>query len=581
MSSKSVEQIKERLPIADVIASYIKLDRAGANFKGRCPFHNEKTPSFLVSPERNSYYCFGCQAKGDVFSFVQEFEKVDFKEALKILADRAGVTLDTYRAPEAQKEDDEKDKLRKIMEIATSYFEGELQKDKQSLEYLTDRGLAMGTIAEWRLGSTKKGWSNLYDHLKTAGFAEADIDKAGLAKRGEKSGGYYDRFRDRIMFPIFDASGKVIAFTGRFKDWEIDGHLSSSAKSDESAKMPISPISPVSAKYLNSPDTVLFDKSRTLYGFHKAKTAISKWKFSMLVEGQMDLLMSQQAGFTNTVATSGTALTAPQLEMLSRFSKNLLIAYDGDKAGVEAARRAWSLALELGMDVKIAPITKGQDPADIIKQDPAVFKEIVKKGMHIVEFYLKALLSRGLSERELGREVESEILPYVKAIASPIDQSHFMTLISARTGIKEDALMAAFRKTPLPGDMARNVALPKLPKEKINDTMPAQLHSSKNRLIAGTYLILHDEEKAKAYIENANEIKDELQFVVEEWLAKSGQSPETYLSDLLKTIEKEKLQSDLKETMNAYLSAEQDGDTTKATELLKKSDDIRKKLAII
>jgi len=301
----------------------------------------------------------------------------------------------------------------------------------------------------------------------------------------------------------------------------------------------------------------------------------------MLVEGQMDLLMSQQAGFTNTVATSGTALTAPQLEMLSRFSKNLLIAYDGDKAGVEAARRAWSLALELGMDVKIAPITKGQDPADIIKQDPAVFKEIVKKGMHIVEFYLKALLSRGLSERELGREVESEILPYVKAIASPIDQSHFMTLIAARTGIKEDALMAAFRKTPLPGDMARNMALPKLPKEKINDTMPAQLHSSKNRLIAGTYLILHDEEKAKAYIENANEIKDELQFVVEEWLAKSGQSPETYLSDLLKTIEKEKLQSDLKETMNAYLSAEQDGDTTKATGLLKKGDDIRKKLAII
>jgi DNA primase len=563
MSSKSVEQIKERLPIADVIASYIKLDRAGANFKGRCPFHNEKTPSFMVSPERNSYYCFGCQAKGDVFSFVQEFEKVDFKEALKILADRAGVTLDTYRAPEAQKEDDEKDKLRKIMETATSYFEGELQKDKQSMEYLTDRGLTTDTISEWRLGSTKKGWSNLYDHLKTAGFADVDIDKAGLAKRGEKSGSFYDRFRDRIMFPIFDASGKVIAFTGRFKDWE-----------KEEGKE-------ASAKYLNSPDTVLFDKSRTLYGFHKAKTAISKWKFSMLVEGQMDLLMSQQAGFANTVATSGTALTAPQLEMLSRFSKNLLIAYDGDKAGVEAARRAWSLALELGMDVKIAPITKGQDPADIIKQDPAVFKEIVKKGMHIVEFYLKTLLSRGLSERELGREVESEILPYVKAIASPIDQSHFMTLIAARTGIKEDALMAAFRKTPLPGDMARNVVLPKLPKEKINDTMPAQLHSSKNRLIAGTYLILHDEEKAKAYIENAHEIKDELQFVVEEWLAKSGQSPETYLSDLLKTIEKEKLQSDLKETMNAYLSAEQDGDTAKAAELLKKSDDIRKKLAII
>lgn len=559
MSSKSVEQIKERLPIQDVVASYIKLDRAGSNFKGRCPFHNEKTPSFMISPDRGTYYCFGCGAKGDVFSFVQEFEKMDFKEALKLLADRAGVVLETFRAPEAKQEDDEKDRLRKIMETAASYYESVLKEDRESTEYLLGRGLAMGTIAEWRLGSTKKGWNNLYDHLKALGFTDADIDKAGLAKMGNH--GFYDRFRSRIMFPIMDGAGKVIAFTGRLKDWEDGHHLGASDGAHQA-----------SAKYLNSPDTILFDKSRTLYGFHKAKSNISKWKFAMLVEGQMDLLMAQQAGFTSAVATSGTALTKQQLEMLSRFSKNLLIAYDGDKAGVEAARRAWTLALSLGMDIKMAPITAGEDPADIIKRDPAAFKEVVKKGMHVIEFYLKALMSRGLSERVLGKEVEAEILPYVKAIESPIDQAHFVSHVSSRTGIKEEVLYAALRKVPA-------VEGARLPKTEIGDTMQPQLHSSKHRLIAGTYLILKEEDKASAYVENAKELRDELQFVVEEWLARSGQSPEAYLADLLKAAEKEKLQSDLKEAMKLYLEAEGEKDTGKAGEFLKKSDEIRKQLA--
>jgi len=566
MSSKSVEQIKERLPIADVVSTYIKLDHAGANMRGKCPFHNEKTPSFMVSPGRNSYYCFGCGAKGDIFTFVQEFEKLDFKEALKMLADRAGVILESYRDPVTQKEDDERDRLRKIMEAATSYFEGELSKDTHTLDYLHTRGLEEKTIKEWRLGSTKKGWSNLYDNLKVIGYTDADIEKAGLAKKGNH--GFYDRFRSRVMFPIFDPTGKVIAFTGRCKEWEAE------VKNDKETGEEIK-----DAKYLNSPDTILFDKSRTLYGFHVAKTAIAKWKYSLLVEGQMDLLMCQQAGFNNAVATSGTALTRQQLEMLGRFSKNLLIAYDGDKAGVEAARRAWTLALSLGIDVKIAPISLGDDPADIIKKDPSIFKEIVKKGMHIVEFYLKALMSRNLGERELGKEIESEILPYIKAIDSPIDQSHFITLVATRTSIKEEALIAALRKTPPPGATVPTTFVAKLRETKISDTVLSQQHSSKHRLIAGTYLILHNEEKAKAYIENAEEIKDELQFVVEEWLAKSGQTPEVYLNDLLKFEEKEKLQKELKEAMREYLKSEQDGDSVKAGEFLKRSDEIRIGLA--
>lgn len=514
----------------------------------------------MVSVDRGSYYCFGCGAKGDIFTFVQEFEKLDFKEALKLLADRAGVVLDTYRAPEERQVEDGRDMLRKVMELAASYYQEQLAKDQKSLEYLTSRGLEQSTIEEWRLGSTKEGWSNVYEHLKGLGISDAHIEKAGLAKKGEKSGGFYDRFRSRIIFPIFDPQGKVIAFTGREKEWEKQV-----GKEDVHT-----------AKYLNSPDTPLFDKSRTLYGFHKAKVAIPKWKCTLLVEGQMDLLMCHQAGYGNAVATSGTALTPQQLEMLGRFSKNILIAYDGDKAGIEAARRAWMLALSVGMDVKMALMPGGADPADLIKADVDAFKEVIKKGVHVVEFYLRALLARNLPPRELGKEVEHELLPYIKAIESPIDQAHFMTLVAARTGIKEEALYQALRTTPSVVGQGQGKA--PLPEQRFDDTMLSQQHNSKHRLIAGTYLLLNNEDKAKIYIHNADTIRDELQFVVEEWLAKSGQSPEAYLADLLASAEKERLHTELQETMKAYLQADQEGDEAKAQEFLKKSDEIRRAL---
>ncbi|MFA6296964.1 MAG: DNA primase [Candidatus Paceibacterota bacterium] len=555
MSSRAVEQIKERLPVVDIISSYIKLDRAGANFKGKCPFHNEKTPSFLVSPDRGSYYCFGCGAKGDIFSFVQEFEKVDFKEALSLLADRAGVTLEKYVNDESKKEDNEKDRLRKIMEDATSFFEEEFRQDDKSLDYLLSRGLEDKTIREWRIGSTKKGWNNLYDHLKGLGYSDSEIEKAGLAKKGNH--GFYDRFRSRIIFPIFDPAGKVIAFTGRHKEWEVEEEV-------------------VPAKYLNSPDTILFDKSKTLYGFHKAKQVISKWKFWILVEGQMDLLLCHQAGFGNAIATSGTALTRQQLEMLSRFSKNLLIAYDGDKAGVEAARRAWILALSLSIDVKMARMPEGSDPADVIAKDVSLFREAIKGGTHIVEFYLNVLLSRGIAGRELGKKVENEILPYVKAIESAIDQAHFISLISAKTGIKEETLFEALKKT--------NASFP-APEAQVssgNNILSKNEVSrgdSLRKLIAGAYVLLKQEDKAREYIGDIDLIRDELLFTVEEWLSKSKQSAEDYLADLLVSFGKEKLHREFEDTMKKFLLAEQAGDIEKAKALLQLSDDMRKKLS--
>lgn len=546
MSSRAVEQIKERLPIAELIASYIKLDRAGANLKGKCPFHNEKSPSFFVSPERNSYYCFGCGAKGDIFTFLQEFEKVDFKEALSILADRAGVVLETYAGSDSKNEDNEKDRLRKIMESATSYFEDVLKDDAKALEYLKNRGLEDKTIKEWRIGSTKKGWNHLYDVLKSQGYSDAEVEKAGLGKQGSR--GIYDRFRSRIIFPIFDPAGKTVAFTGRFKEWEAD-----EAVGEEKGIIP--------AKYLNSPDTPLFDKSRILYGFNKAKLTIAKWKFALLVEGQMDLLMAQQAGYTNAVATSGTALTKHQLEMLCRFSRNLMIAYDADNAGIEAARRAWLLALSLRMDVKMVRLPKGQDPADIIKDQPDVFKDALRKSEHIVEFYLNVLLGRGLSARDLGKAVESEVLPYVKAIESPIDQRHFVSVVSAKTSIKEEVLIEALKKATATSTMAA-VALPN---ETKNDTVSAHNIFSKHRLIAGIYLLLNEEEKAKQFVANASDIRDELLFSVEEWIGRSEQPLEAHLKDLIASLEKESLKKALDGAMKA-------GD-------FKTADEVKNKLA--
>ncbi len=432
--SQAVEQIKERLPIADIISSYIKLDRAGANLKGKCPFHNEKTPSFLVSPSRNSYYCFGCNAKGDIFTFVQEFEKMTFKEALVLLAGRAGVTLETsFISGTAQKDNEEKEVLRKIMEAATSFYQSELEKDTASLEYLRGRGLTFERIKEWRLGSTKPGWNCLADHLHALGFKDEDLEKAGLIKKGNH--GFYDRFRSRIMFPISDQAGNMIAFTGRHMEWELDpaSHKATQDPTSRSATRGAAE-EMKAAKYLNSPDTLLFDKSATLYGYHKAKHAIVKWKYTLLVEGQMDLLLAHQAGFPNAVATSGTALTKTQLEMLSRFSKNILIAYDADKAGVEAGRRAWALALSLSMDVKMARLPEGLDPADIIVGDISAFKEALKKASHIIEFYLGSLIGRGLRGRDLLKEIEKSVMPYLKAVDSKIDQAHFISLISSRTG---------------------------------------------------------------------------------------------------------------------------------------------------
>jgi DNA primase len=427
-----VQKIKERLSIEDVVSSYIKLDRVGINFKAKCPFHNEKTPSFFVSPERGSYYCFGCGAKGDIFTFVEEFEGLDFRGALKLLADKAGVTLEHFDP----KEESEKEKLYRIMETATLFFEKNLVNTQNALSYLKNRGLNDESVKNFRIGYIRNDWRELYSYLKKNYWQDSDIVKAGLAKKTEK--GFYDRFRGRIMFPISDSSGRVIAFSGRIFPDDQDNDQKS-------------------AKYLNSPDTLLFSKSTVLYGLDKAKESIRKNNFSILVEGQLDLVLSHQAGFKNTVATSGTALSdisvskenlVSNLGLVRRLSNNIVIAFDADRAGFEASGRAARIALSLGMDVKVAQMPEGVDPADLIsKKGSTAWHEAIKHSTHIIEFVLDKILKDYANDaRKITREIKEKILPYVDALESAMEKTHFIKKISDVSSISEEALKDDLKK---------------------------------------------------------------------------------------------------------------------------------------
>ncbi len=417
MNTNAVEQIKDRLPLVEVLSSYLTLIPSGKQFKAKCPFHNERSASFSISPERNLYYCFGCGAKGDVFTFVQQFEGVDFNGALKILAERAGIEL-TSRDRRA----DDHGPLYEFLEKTTLRYQNELQKNSEALTYLKERGLTPETISQFRLGYAPIEWRFVANSC--ANDSEKKIaERVGLIKQPDKEGdtqkGHYDRFRGRIMFPLSDASGRVVGFSGR-----------------------IFPETPDGPKYLNSPETELFQKSRVLYGFDRAKLHMRKLGFAIMVEGQMDLLLSHQAGFRNTVATSGTAVSEVSAEderanlvAVSRLTPHLFLAFDGDAAGEKALARAALVALALGMNPKVVPVPVGIDPADILKDGPERWKKLLKESEHFVVHQARAVKKGGYSPHMLVRELKERVFPYLTRVASPIEQNLYMEAIARELGI--------------------------------------------------------------------------------------------------------------------------------------------------
>ncbi len=433
--STPVEQIKERLNIADVVSGYLQLTKAGSSLRAKCPFHNEKTPSFYVSPARGSFYCFGCNKGGDMFTFVQEFEGLDFVGALRVLAGRAGVEL-TRVDPKVRSV---YARLYLCLEKATRFFEAELEKSSEARAYLSTRGLSLQTIKEWRVGFVPHEWRLLFDFLLKEGFKPEEMEKVGLIKKASPREGavtdssvgnrFYDTFRGRVMFPIRDGASRVVAFSGRILPSFDDGKT---------------------GKYINSPETILFNKSETLYGFDRAKLAIRQKDATILVEGQMDLLMVHQAGYTNAVAVSGTALTLRHLERLRRLSENLILSFDADPAGIKASERAIRLALQKGFTVKVISIAGGKDPAELIVTDKPGWDTAVATAKHVVDFLTDTLLSSGTSSREQALVAERNILPFIALLSSPVLQSHFIKTLADTLNLREEALWQSLQKIPLP-----------------------------------------------------------------------------------------------------------------------------------
>ena len=420
--SKEVEQIKDRLDIVDLIGSYIKLNKAGRNHKARCPFHNEKTPSFVVSPERQSFYCFGCQAHGDIFSFVEKFEGLEFKEALEVLAERAGVELRQYRK-EDKREESKKERILKALEEATCIYEKFLENTLEQRKYLDTREITEESIKKWRIGWVPLEWRIILNRLTEKGFKESELLEAGLVKKTEDRSKTYDVFRGRIMFPIFDISGRVIAFSGRiFID---DGK---------------------SAKYVNTPETEIFKKSDVLYGLNFAKSEIRRLDYSVLVEGQVDLVLSHQAGIKNTVASSGTALTESHLRKLQKLSSRCIIAYDSDSAGKVAARRSGELALSLGMEVKIASLSEGEDPASIIAKSSERWKEVLKLSSNLIEFAVDEAVRKYTKNTELIKEFNKSVIPLLSSVQSEMMRSEMVSLSSRKTKIQEKSIWSDLEK---------------------------------------------------------------------------------------------------------------------------------------
>lgn len=412
-------RVKEKADIVDIISSYIELLPAGKSFKGKCPFHNEKSPSFFVSPERQNYYCFGCGAKGDVISFVEQYESLDFVGALKLLAERVGVEL-TGGSPSHNR--DEISRLYGTMELATEVFEKSLGKQSSVKEYALKRGLSEKALTHWRIGYAKDEWRNLHDILSKQGYSLNEMKEAGLIRDVEGKR-VIDLFRNRIMFPIRDITGRVIAFSGRTLSTEKN--------------VP---------KYVNSPETHIFKKSSVLFGLFEAKQAIRQTGYVILVEGQMDVIMLHEKGLKNTVASSGTAFTIEQAHILKRISPKLVLLYDGDSAGKDASLRAAEIALGVGIETKIARLPQGSDPADIAKDDPEALKEVLKKADHAIFVAAKMVMEDEKRPERRVSLVTNTVLPLVLKVESVSLREHFIRELGRLVGVSEEALMQDFNR---------------------------------------------------------------------------------------------------------------------------------------
>jgi len=427
------EIIKQKIDIVDYISEFVTVKKAGRNFKALCPFHNEKTPSFVISPDRGSWHCFGaCNTGGDVITFLQKWENLEFVEALKILAQRAGVTLTSYTPTDAIRL---KDKLYEINHLASEFYHFLLTAHKlgeKSRQYLKDRGIYDETAKTFALGYAPSSWDSLLKFLIKKGYKVDDIYTSGLVIKSSE-GRFYDRFRGRLMFTLRDHRGNVIGFSGRLiPENEARLHLPS-AKADGGQ-----------AKYINTSETPVYIKGNTLYGLDVTKESIKKTNEAILVEGEFDMLTSFQSGVTNVVAIKGSAITEGQVILLKRYSENITIALDSDFAGNEAARRGIEVADKAGLNVKIVELQYGKDPADCIEKAPHLWKKSIKSALPIYDFIINLSFKKYNKNDVLGKKkIGSEVVPFLAKISNSIVQSHYIKYLSRELGVTEDSVETA------------------------------------------------------------------------------------------------------------------------------------------
>ncbi|MDP3789456.1 MAG: DNA primase [Candidatus Omnitrophota bacterium] len=583
-----LDQILDRCDIVEVISGYIPLKRLGRNYKALCPFHHEKTPSFVVNPDKGIFHCFGCGAGGNAFSFVMKYERLEFPEVARMLAKKAGVALPEYTSNDPDKSDSLLSGIYKAHELATAYFQNILvsPQGKEAKEYLVKRGVKNDTAARFKLGFSTESWDGLLTYLKKKGLSEAIIEKSGLIIPRSDGTGYYDRFRKRLIFPIFDQKDRVIAFGGRVMDDALP-------------------------KYMNSPETPIYNKSKTLFGLNLTKRHIAEKDAAVIVEGYMDLLIPYQGGVNNLIASCGTALTQDHIRLIRRHSRNIIMVYDSDKAGEMATLRNLDILLAEDMDVKIAELPKGCDPDSfVMKNSAAAFENILTKPTGLFEYKLSRLISYHKGNTiESKVKIAGEMLVMISKVNNDVLKSAYIKRLAESLGLDETSLrteMAKPKKTyssgtyddkaagavtkadmgnlsmadkTLIGLMVEDNTLIPLIKEKISHT---EFGNSLTQNIVASIFRLYEEKKPISYtslinrlgIDGVDNLLSDIASIQENVADKKRN-----LEDCIRWVKKDNMKRHLDIIRNQIKGAQETGEHDKVTDLVVQYNQLMKESA--